>query len=121
MSGDKRKALAVRRDLIEQRADAILDQAVSEGQEWTLALGEKAAEQRSATRWRRQARTVAAYRDRYGVTSRSPLGAAPDSDAQKIDSAQAKAALSTLRRVTEPQSEPEIPTSQVRAGRSFVR
>jgi conjugative relaxase-like TrwC/TraI family protein len=121
MSGDMRKALNERRDLIEKRADAIVDQAVSKGEEWTLALGEKPVEQRSATGWRRQARTVAAYRDRYGITARSPLGAAPDSDAQKIDAARAKAALSALRRVTEPQPEPEIPTSQARTGRGFVR
>ena len=42
-------------------------------------------------------RTVAAYRDRYGITTRTPLGPAPDSDAQKIDAARAKAALARLR------------------------
>jgi hypothetical protein len=40
---------------------------------------------------------VAAYRDRYGITTRTPLGPAPDSDAQKIDAARAKAALARLR------------------------
>ena len=39
---------------------------------------------------------MAAYRDRYGITTRTPLGPAPDSDAQKIDAARAKAALARL-------------------------
>jgi hypothetical protein len=43
---------------------------------------------------------VAAYRDRYGITTRTPLGPAPDGDVQKIDAARAKAALTRLRDLT---------------------
>jgi len=97
MSTEMRKALAERRELIEQRAMAVLDQALTERQEWGLALGSTPAEARAATTWKQQARTVAAYRDRYGITTRTPLGPAPDSDAQKIDAARARAALARLR------------------------
>lgn len=97
MSVEMRKALTERRELIEQRAMAVLDQALSGQQEWALALGDGPAETRSAAAWKQQARTVAAYRDRYGITTRTPLGPAPDSDARKIDAARAKSALARLR------------------------
>ncbi|MBX3193664.1 MAG: relaxase domain-containing protein [Microbacteriaceae bacterium] len=97
MSAEMRKALTERRELIQQRAEAVLDQAITEQQEWVLALGDTPAETGAAAAWKRQARTVAAYRDRYGITTRTPLGPAPDSDAQKIDAARAKAALARLR------------------------
>lgn len=97
MSAEMRKALTERRELIEQRAEAVLDQAFSERQEWALALGGEPAEPRDAEGWRRQARTLAAYRDRYGITTKTPLGPVPDSDAQKIDAARAKTALTLLR------------------------
>ncbi|PPG30793.1 hypothetical protein C5E10_11695 [Pseudoclavibacter sp. RFBG4] len=97
MSAEMRKALAERRELIQKRAEAVFDQAIAERQEWVLALGDTPAEPRAAAAWKRQARTVAAYRDRYGITMRTPLGSAPDSDAQKIDAARAKAALARLR------------------------
>ena len=97
MSAEMRKALAERRELIQHRAEAVLDQALTKRQEWVLALGDTPTETRAAAAWKRQARTVAAYRDRYGITRRTPLGPAPDSDAQKIDAARAKAALAKLR------------------------
>ena len=97
MSAEMRKALMERRELIQQRAEAVLDQAIAGRQEWVLALGGAPAETRAAAAWKRQARTVAAYRDRYGITTRAPLGPAPDGDAQKIDAARAKAALARLR------------------------
>ena len=97
MSAEMRKALAERRELIQHRAEAVLDQALAERQEWVLALGITPVDARAAAAWKRQARTVAAYRDRYGITTRTPLGPAPDSDAQKIDAARAKAALARLR------------------------
>lgn len=97
MSAEMRKALTERRELIQQRAESVLDQAITERQEWALALGVTPAETRAAAAWKRQARTVAAYRDRYGITTRTTLGPAPDSDAQKIDATRAKAALAGLQ------------------------
>lgn len=66
-SAERQDALTERRELIEQRANEILDRAVSEKQDWALGLGESPAEQRATATWRREARTVAAYRDRYGT------------------------------------------------------
>jgi conjugative relaxase-like TrwC/TraI family protein len=121
MSAEMQSALSERRYLIEQRADAILDRAVGEKQDWVLALGTSAIEPRATAMWRSQARTVAAYRDRYGITAKSPLGPAPDSDAQKIDAARAAAALVRLRDIAAQASEPDARRSQGRDRRGLVR
>ena len=121
MGAEMQAALSERRDLIEQRADAILDRAVSENQDWAVALGERPAEPRTARIWRRQARTVAAYRDRYGITAKTPLGPAPDSDAQEIDAARAAAALTRLRALAAHASEPYKRRAQRRDQRGLVR
>lgn len=105
MSTDMRRALTERQALIQFRAEAILEKAITEQLDWVLALGESPADGRIATTWRKHAQTVAAYRDRYGITSDTPLGSAPDSDTQKIDAARAQAALSQLHELSTPNSE----------------
>lgn len=96
MTDEMRQALTERRDLIENRADAALDTALTDREPWTRTLGTPPKEQRAATRWRRDARIVAAYRDRYQITETSPLGPSPETDAQKLDHSRARAALRRL-------------------------
>ena len=110
MSPDFRQALTERRDLIETRADAILDAALTEHQSWTAALGTTPEQTRPAAVWRQAAQTVAAYRDRYDITDTTALGAPADSDGQKIDAARARAALDRARSL--------IPTPDSRRRRS---
>ena len=57
------------------------------------ATGATPRDAKTAATWRRLARTVAAYRDRYDITDHTPLGAPAEDDAQKIDAARAKTAL----------------------------
>lgn len=97
MSSELQQALTERRDLIETRADTLLDTALAEHQSWTAALGTPPKRARGAAAWRQAARTVAAYRDRYGITDITPLGAPAESDTQKIDAARARAALDRAR------------------------
>ncbi|AYG04643.1 MobF family relaxase [Gryllotalpicola protaetiae] len=101
MSPEFRQALAKRRDLIEARADAILDAVVSEGHEWIEALGKQPKQERAAQLWRHAARTIAAYRDRYGIADPLPLGAPAEADAQKLDAARARAALDRAQNLTQ--------------------
>jgi len=110
-----------RRELIQQRAEAVLDQAIAERQEWALALGDTPTEARATAAWRRHAQTVAAYRDRYGITTRTPLGPAADSDVQTIDVARAKAALTRLRDLasTEGHNDPSRTARREGASRSL--
>jgi hypothetical protein len=51
--------------------------------------------------WRQQARTVAAYRDRYEIVDTRALGAAPRTETQRHDFAQARRALVAARRIAE--------------------
>ena len=93
MTRDMRHALDERREMIEARADAMLDTARETGKSWAQHLGEPPRDQRQAAAWRRYGRTVAAYRDRYGVTDDRPLGPPPQSTAQSIDAVRARTAL----------------------------
>lgn len=112
MSSEFRQALTERRDLIETRATELLDTALTEKQTWTKALGTPPKDARATAIWRRLARTVVAYRDRYGITDPTPRGAPAEDDAQKIDAARARAALDRARSLArgageEPQRRPE--------------
>ena len=114
MTGDMRHALDERRELIEARADAVLDTARETGEAWTRPLGAPPRDPRKAQTWRRYVRTVAAYRDRYGITEDSPLGPTPESTVQKIDRARAEAALRQLagRPAPRQQHRPPAPARQ---------
>ncbi|GAA3024838.1 hypothetical protein [Microbacterium dextranolyticum] len=90
---EMRQALTERRDLIESRADVLLDTALTEKHEWITKLGVQPKRARAAQAWRNAARTIAAYRDRYGITGSAPLGAPAEADTQKLDAARARAAL----------------------------
>lgn len=65
---DVQRALNEREKLITARASAVLHQALAEGQPWTKDLGPAPAGPRRRAQWLAQARTIAAYRDRYGIT-----------------------------------------------------
>lgn len=93
MSTEMRDALNERRQLIETRADAVLDTALRNNEPWTNMLGPMPKDMREQRLWRQHARVIAAYRDRYSIAETTPLGASPDSTAQKIDMARAQAAL----------------------------
>lgn len=97
MSTHMRQALNERRALIEQRADALVEQAVNEAADWVQRLLPERQDERTMTSWRRRARVIAAYRDRYQVSGRDPLGPVPERTAQKIDYARAQAAVNQLR------------------------
>ncbi|MBX3087947.1 MAG: conjugal transfer protein, partial [Cryobacterium sp.] len=105
MSDEMRQALAERRELIEARADAVLDAAIAESAPWVAALGAEPADPQRATAWRRAASVVAAYRDRYQVTSAAVLGSSPNSTAQKIDHARAEAVLRVIRNASVPRAQ----------------
>ena len=99
MTPDIQQALAERRHLIETRAEAVLDTALHTQEPWVTALGPIPASGREQQQWRRCALVVAAYRDRYQITDPTPLGAQPESTAQKIDAARARAALNRAQSI----------------------
>lgn len=105
MSSEMRQALDERRDLIEARADAVLDRALDNKELWTAELGPLPTDAKKQAAWRRSARVVAAYRDRYQITADTALGAPVESVVQKVDAARAQTALDVVRRL-ETSSEP---------------
>ena len=97
MSPEMRQALNERHELIEKRADSLVDQAVDEAADWVQPLLPQRQNEDMMTGWRRRARVIAAYRDRYQMTGAEPLGPVPERTAQKIDYARAHAAVTQLR------------------------
>ena len=102
MSEEMWQALAGRCELIEARADAVLNAALCDSAPWVATLGAEPAYPHLASAWRRAARVVAAYRDRYSVTTATPLGAEPESTTQKIVRARAEAAVHSIEKLVRP-------------------
>lgn len=98
MTPDMRQALDERRQLIEQRAQALLENATASGEAWLRSLRNRPANPVRAAEWRRHALTITAYRDRYRITTDDPLGPVAGSDAQRLDAIQARAAVEAARR-----------------------
>lgn len=96
---EMREALAERHRLIEQRAAALAETALRNGAHWTRTLGVRPAESGRANAWLTQARTVAAYRDRYRLDDDRPAGPAAATIAQRLDQARAEAAVRAARRI----------------------
>ena len=99
MTPEMRRALDERRALIEQRAAACLDTALTNAEPWLAALGTPPAGPQESATWRQYATVIAAYRDRYGISTASPLGTA-ESTRQKIDEARARNAYDQLHDLT---------------------
>ncbi len=100
MDAGMSQALEERRDLIEARADAVLDGALGAQAPWTGDLGDTPEDPRQRRAWWQHSRVVAAYRDRYKITTRSAFGAPAETTAQKIDFGRAKIALDAARTLT---------------------
>ena len=93
MADDHRAALAERERIMERRSVMLAAEAIEAGAAWTRGLGDVPSDPVERDRWMAEVATVAAYRDRYGVAGRSPLGTPPRSDAQRTDAYVARAAL----------------------------
>ena len=75
---DMARALAERDEAMEQRCRGLAEEAITAGHGWVRALGDPPSESPQRERWLREVSTVAAYRDRWHIEGRRPLGAAPD-------------------------------------------
>jgi len=102
VADDMRQALDERRDLIAQRADAVLGKAMADSERWVTSLGEAPVVETRRERWLFAARTIAAYRDRYSVTTPSPLGSRPNATAQRIDYERVEKVLNWIRGQSRP-------------------
>ena len=85
MSRDMADALRERAHLIEDRAMALAESAVDTDARWLKRLGPAPDAEAERQRWMREVATVAAYRDRYGISARTVLGEEPATEAQRRD------------------------------------
>ena len=86
-------ALRERYQLIEHRADALLDSEIAADAPWLRGIPRHGADPQ---RWRATARLVAAYRDRWGITGTQPLGPPPDATAPHAHHADHRRAANAL-------------------------
>jgi conjugative relaxase-like TrwC/TraI family protein len=100
MTDELRHALDERKQLIEDRADALTQTALAQDESWTRHLGAPPRDPQRRRAWMRHARIVAAYRDRHHIMASSPLGPAAESTTQRINAARARAALLQAQQVT---------------------
>lgn len=101
---DVQAGLDDRARLIEERAQAAAETAVENGQPWAAQLGRRPSDPLRREEWMLRMTTVAAYRERWGITDRSILGPAePPSFEQEAQRRLAQAAVEEALAVTRAQ------------------
>jgi energy-coupling factor transporter ATP-binding protein EcfA2 len=92
-------ALTERADLIEHRARALAEAALTTRARWMTTLGTPPAEPTARELWILNAETVTAYRDKYQVVSPSePLGREPHDSTDPIERVERQRAADAVRR-----------------------
>ncbi len=84
-------------DLIDARLDQLVDRVEHDQEPWAARIVPAPEAPEGRHTWRRRVRAIAAYRDRYGITSTDQiLGSAPTDDVQERAYNTARSALETL-------------------------
>ena len=97
MPAEDRQAIDQRKELIESRARALAEDAVASRQAWIRRLEPRHGDARVGEAWLDAAATVAAYRDRYEITSDLPVGGEARNEAQRTDRHRALAVIRATR------------------------
>lgn len=122
MPADLRQALTELDELIEQRAIALANQAIHQDQPWVRRLGPSPSDPARHAAWERQVATVAAYRDRYGITGSDPLGPVPNGQGQRLDHQRAEAAVRQAQTAVNDEARRRRgPGRQIDSGRDLSR
>ena len=114
MSQEDRQAIDERRELIESRARALAENAVTNHAAWTRRISPRLVDAGDAA-WLEAAITVAAYRDRYKITSDLPVGGGAKNEAQRAERQRALAALRAMRSDGRSERATASPSIEVRA------
>jgi hypothetical protein len=95
---------------MEARAEAKLAEAIAKRERWVASLGEVPASPAARLAWERKARTVAAYRERWGGPARMALHPAEDCRTleQRTEWGRARRALDACRRLSQAEREAEV-------------
>jgi len=114
--GDASAALHARERLIDDRAATLVSRARAAGAPWLLQLGRMPVDAVGRADWEARARTVAAYRDRYGVVDQS----GPLSEGVGLDRQQASARV-TAAAALDMSAVPPAPPTRVTAWNASAR
>lgn len=85
MSAEDRHAIDQRAEIIEANARALADAAIEAALPWIARMGDPPVATSAFKAWRNDVATVAAYRNRYQVTSDLPAGGGALSQAQAVE------------------------------------
>ena len=99
MSPENHQAIDERKALIESRARALVEEVAASRQAWVRRLGQPPIGFVERERWLASASTVAAYRDRYQITSDLIVGGTPVTEAQRADRVRALGAAREAARI----------------------
>jgi len=107
---DIARTLAERDGATEARAEARLAEALAKRERWVASLGEVPASPAARLAWERKARTVAAYRERWGGPARMALHPVEDCRTleQRTEWGRVKRALDACRRLSQAEGEADI-------------
>jgi hypothetical protein len=97
MSAEDRQAIDQRKELIEARARALAEEAVASRKRWARQPQPRPVGAGSDAAWLEAVATIAAYRDRYKITSDLPVGGGAKNDAQRADRQRALTSLRAAR------------------------
>jgi conjugative relaxase-like TrwC/TraI family protein len=121
MPAEMHRTLTELQALIEQRAAALAGQAIQERQPWVRRLGPPPTDPARCAAWEQQVRTIAAYRDRHGITGNDPLGPAPSSQGQRLDHQRADTAARRAQATANEDIRRRGPAQQIDSGRDLGR
>lgn len=119
-SPDMADALRERAHLIEDRSLALAETAVDTNARWLKRLGPAPDADAGRQGWTREVATVAAYRDRYGISARSALGDEPETVAQRRDAGRAEQAIRRARAIAKAEAAELDHRRVVRPGASIA-
>jgi conjugative relaxase-like TrwC/TraI family protein len=114
MGQEDRQAIDERRELIESRARALAENAVTNHAAWTRRIKSRLVDADDAA-WLEAAITVAAYRDRYQITSDLPVGGGVKNEVQRAERQRALSAIRAMRSDGRSERTTASPSMEVRA------
>jgi conjugative relaxase-like TrwC/TraI family protein len=98
MSTEDRQGINERKHLIETRAVALAEEAAEKRPAWLRRLGPPPTEPSARESWLSEVGTVAAYRDRYGISSDLPAASRSTNQAQESERQRAVQAVRAAAR-----------------------
>ena len=122
LPADMHRTLTELQHLIEQRATALASHAIQDSQPWVRRLGPPPTDPAPRAAWEQHVRTIAAYRDRHGITGPDPLGPAPSGQGQRLDYQRADTAARRAQATANDQARRrQGPERQIDSGRDLSR